>query len=88
MARRCTTVPGFGTCCAVAQKGQLGQAVPIRMSNGKVRCGECNVIQRAGGRGPGFRFRFRKNSECGIGPGGCPALAGGGGGQTLALPGF
>lgn len=79
MARRCTTVPGFGTCCRLAQAGQLGQPRPIPGSKG-ARCGKCDLITKSNGR-PGFRFRFQPNSACGIGPGGCPALVGGGGGQ-------
>lgn len=73
MARRCTTVPGFGACCRAAQAGQLNQPIPIPTPHG-TRCGECTVIRKRNGS-PGFKFRFHKNAQCGIGPGGCPALA-------------
>lgn len=89
MARRCTTVPGYGVCCRAAQQGMLGQVFRFATARGE-RCGECTPITRRNGR-PGFRFRFHRSAECGIGPGGCPALAsmaggGGGGGGMLALP--
>ena len=83
MARRCTTVPGYGTCCAVAQAGQLGQPRPVTLSNGKVRCVQCDVVTKRNGS-QGFRMRFHKNVQCGIGPSGCPALGTGTQG-TLAL---
>lgn len=76
MARRCTTVPGFGFCCAAAQAGQVGR--PVRTRNN--RCAQCDVITKRNGA-QGFRFRFLKSSVCGLGPGGCPALAGPGGSQ-------
>lgn len=83
MARRCTTVPGYGFCCAAAQQNALGR--PVRMTTGRgQRCVQCDQITKRNGQ-PGFRFRFHKNSQCGIGPGGCPALAGGQGG-VLGLP--
>ncbi len=81
MARRCTTVPGYGTCCRAAQQGLLGQNMRIATQHGE-RCARCDTIQRTKGKGPGFRFRFVKNSVCGIGPGGCPALAQAGAGNT------
>lgn len=82
MARRCTTVPGYGFCCAAAQQGQLNR--PVRMQTGRgQRCVECTQITKRNGR-PGFRFRFHKSQECGIGPGGCPALGGQGGQLPMA----
>ncbi len=90
MARRCTTVPGYGACCAAAQQGKLNQPVVMTDSRGHKRCLTCSVITKRNGS-PGFRARFQRNAACGIGPGGCPALAsaGGGGGQpTLQLPGY
>jgi hypothetical protein len=92
MARRCTTVPGFGKCCLAAQQGLLGRAFKFNDSRGNTRCGECTTRPsrsrdpRKAGRTV-FEFRFHKNAECGIGPGGCPYLTGAGAGQTtLALP--
>lgn len=83
MARRCTTVPGFGFCCQVAQQGLLGRPVRKQGVHGE-RCAQCDAITRRNGR-PGFKFRWHKSDQCGIGPGGCPALAQAQGG-TLALP--
>lgn len=90
MARRCTTVPGFGVCCRAAQQNLIGRPFQFNDSRGTARCAEC-TIERSQSKDPRkngrqiFRFRFHKNQECGIGPGGCPALAGGqqqiGGGQ-------
>jgi hypothetical protein len=54
------------------------------MSNGKVRCGQCDIITKRNGA-PGFKFRFHKGSACGLGPSGCPSLGGGAQG-TLSLP--
>lgn len=91
MARRCTTVPGFGICCTVAQQGNLGR--PFRYGPaGRERCAQCDVIQKTKNRGPGFRFRWHKSAQCGI-VSGCPALAQAGGqgqigGPVLSLPGF
>lgn len=88
MARRCTTVPGYGVCCSAAQQGILNQPFKMTTSNGHQRCAQCNQITKRNGQ-PGFQFRWHKNAQCGIGPGGCPALAGGGpqgGGGTLQLP--
>lgn len=76
MARRCTTVPGYGVCCAAAQQNILGQPFKFTTAGGHLRCGQCNQITRRNGQ-PGFQFRFHKNAQCGIGPGGCPALANG-----------
>lgn len=85
--RRCTTVPGFGACCRAAQAGLLGQPFRINTARGQ-RCMQCDIITKRNGS-PGFRARFHKSVQCGIGPGGCPALAqaGPGGGQMLQLPG-
>lgn len=74
MARRCTTVPGFGICCAAAQRGRIGKEFSFTDSKGHVRCAQCDIIQRTKNRGQGFRFRFLKNAVCQIGPGGCPSL--------------
>lgn len=93
MARRCTNVPGYGTCCRAAQQGLINRPMVITV-NGKQRCAECTVRQsrsrdpRKAGRQV-FDFRFHKSEQCGIGPSGCPFLAGGataGGGGRLALP--
>jgi hypothetical protein len=86
MARRCTTVPGFGVCCRAAQQGLANQVFKFTDSRGHVRCAECNIVGKRNGA-QGFRFRFHKNQECGIGPGGCPALAGPGTQGTLQLGG-
>lgn len=69
MARRCTTVPGFGVCCQAAQAGRLGQPIAVQTRTGQ-RCAICTPIQKRRG-GTGFQFRFRKDSECGI-VSGCP----------------
>jgi hypothetical protein len=86
MARRCTTVPGYGACCNALTSGvQSGQPFRMRTSNGGERCAVCTVVGTRKG-GQGFRFRWAKSQACGIGPHGCPALAGAGGmGQTLQL---
>lgn len=84
MARRCTTVPGFGTCCAAAQQGALGRPFTVG-AQGRQRCAQCDVITKRNGQ-PGFRFRWHKSSQCGI-VSGCPALTQGGGqGGMLQLP--
>lgn len=86
MARRCTTVPGFGTCCRAAQQGLTNTVFKMTDSRGIVRCAECAVVRSTSKRHPGanvFQFRWHKSAECGIGPGGCPALAGGAGGLGL-----
>lgn len=86
MARRCTTVPGFGFCCQAAQQNLLNQPVRMNTRTGQ-RCVECTQITRRNGR-PGFQFRFHKSQQCGIGAGGCPALGGAGaGGNLLSGPG-
>jgi len=92
MARRCTTVPGFGTCCRAAQQGLLNKPFQFTDSRGSVRCATCATRASTSRSHPGrtvFQFRFNKNETCGIGPGGCPALAQGGnapiGGNTLSL---
>jgi len=91
MARRCTTVPGFGACCRAATQGILNQPFRMMTSHGE-RCAVCTTHQstsrdpRKSGRTV-FQFRFARNATCGIGPGGCPALAQGGGGGPLTLPG-
>ena len=83
MARRCTTVPGYGTCCAAAQQGALGR--PFRVgAAGRERCAQCDVITKRNGQ-QGFRFRWHKSAQCGI-VSGCPALAQGGQGGMLQLP--
>ncbi len=84
MARRCTTVPGFGACCRAAQQGLIGQPMRIQTPHGE-RCAECNIITKRNGQ-PGFQFRWHKSVQCGIGPGGCPALATAGQGGQLQLP--
>lgn len=91
MARRCTTVPGFGTCCRAASQGLLNRPFQMTDARGNTRCAECTTDRstskdpRKNGR-PIFRFRFHKNAECGIGPHGCPYLAQGGGQGQIALP--
>ena len=91
MARRCTTVPGYGACCRAAQQGMLNRPFIMNTAHGQ-RCAECSTRQsqsrdpRKAGRTV-FMFRFHKSAECGIGPGGCPYLAGQGGTPTgPALP--
>jgi len=77
MARRCTTVPGFGTCCRAAQQGLLNKPFQFTDSRGNVRCATCATRSSTSRSHPGrtvFQFRFNKNETCGIGPGGCPAL--------------
>ena len=76
MGKRCVSTPGPGRCCQAMQSGvRPGQSFQFTDSRGHARCASCEVIQRTKGRGPGFRFRFLKGSVCGIGPGGCTALA-------------
>jgi hypothetical protein len=90
MPRRCTTTPGLGTCCRAAQQGLLNRPFIINTTHGQ-RCAECTT-DRSQSRDPRkagrtiFRFRFHRGTECGIGPGGCPFLQGGGGG-ALPAPG-
>lgn len=79
MARRCTTVPGFGVCCRAAQQNILNQPFKMTDSRGVTRCAECATVQSRSKKHPGktvFQFRFHKNTECGIGPNGCPYLGG------------
>jgi hypothetical protein len=89
--RRCTTSPGFGTCCRAAQQGLLNRPFQITDSKGNVRCAECTTAQsqskdpRKRGRTI-FLYRFHKNQECGIGPNGCPYLGQGGAQQQLGAP--
>lgn len=91
MARRCTTVPGFGVCCRAAQQGIANQVFKFTDRGGHQRCAECAIVQstsrdpRKAGRQV-FQFRFHKNSECGIGPGGCPALQGAGPAAGAGFP--
>jgi len=102
MARRCTTVPGLARCCQAAQQGLLNRPFRFTDARGNQRCAECST-DTSHSRNPAkagrpiFRFRFHKNQECGIGPGGCPYLGqqqGGqagmilGPGQPLVGPGF
>lgn len=84
MARRCTTVPGFGVCCRAAQQNLLNQPFKVAVAGRGERCAECTVITRKNGR-PGFHFRWHKSELCGIGPGGCPALAQAGGATQMGL---
>lgn len=81
MARRCTTVPGYGVCCAAAGQGILNQ--PFKMNvKGTTRCAECTQITKRNGQ-PGFRFRWQKSNVCGI-VSGCPNLGGAqAGGQNV-----
>lgn len=72
MARRCTTVPGYGACCQAAQAGRLNQPVRINTQHGQ-RCGVCTPVQKRNGQ-TGFRFRFAKSAECGLAAGGCPVV--------------
>ena len=81
MARRCTTVPGYGTCCRAASQGLLGRPFQMTDSRGSTRCAQCDTVAKTKGRGMGFRFRWHKNQECGIGPHGCPYLGAQGQGQ-------
>ena len=87
MARRCTTVPGYGVCCRAAGAGQLGTPVVIKTQHGS-RCGQCDLITKRNGS-QGFRFRFHKSSVCGLGPGGCPNIGGASAGQSqMQLPSY
>lgn len=90
MARRCTTVPGYGACCAAMQQGiQPGQPFRKPTANGGERCAVCRVVPSTSRKHPGrqvFQFRWAPGQQCGIGPGGCPTLNQGGGGQGFNLP--
>lgn len=104
MSRKvCRTEQGTGVCCTAAQQGLLNRPFKFTIQSGcmagQQRCGECQVVQSRSKKHPNtnvFQFRFHKNSECGIGPAGCAALAQGGPGarpqiapqSTLSLPGF
>ncbi len=84
MARRCTctSIPAAqSVCCHAAQQGLLGRVFTLQTRRG-ARCARCEAITRTNGR-PGFRFRFAHSAECGLGAGGCPALAGAGGGAQM-----
>ena len=88
MAKRCTNIPAAqSTCCVAAQRGILNQPFQFTDSRGTARCGQCSVVPSRSKRHPGqpvFHFQFLRRASCGLGPGGCPALAqqGGGGGQV------
>jgi hypothetical protein len=91
MARRCTTVPGFGACCAAYGRGvQSGQTFTFTDSRGHTRCASCTQ-RPSRSRNPAKQgrmvtdFRFHKGAECGLSPGGCPNVPGGGGGQGGGL---
>ena len=92
MSRRCTTVPGYGTCCRAAQQGLLNRPFQMTDSKGNTRCASCSTRQstsrdpRKAGRTV-FQFRFEKNTSCGIGPHGCPYIAGGQGQGQLQIGG-
>ena len=79
--RRCTTQPGIGACCRAAQQNLLNRPFRIQTANGTERCAICSTRQstskdpRKAGRTV-FNYRFAKNQQCGIGPSGCPYLAG------------
>jgi len=92
MARRCTTVPGYGLCCTAAQQNRLNQPIRINTTRGQ-RCGICSTHPSTS-RNPlkagktVFQFRFAPGASCGLGSGGCPVLGQGGAvpGQTTLLP--
>lgn len=97
MARKvCTKQPGQSVCCTAAQQGLTGRPFVFTVQSGcmagQQRCGQCDIVTSSSRKHPGarvFRFRFHKNASCGIGPSGCPALAGGGapaGGGGIQLP--
>jgi hypothetical protein len=78
----------------MSQGVRPGQVFTFTDSRGHQRCAACDVIQRSKGRGPGFRFRFHRGSDCGL-ISGCPALSQMGGaappmgitlGQTATIP--
>lgn len=78
MARKCTCThidPNQATCCRAAAAGRLGQPFVLQTPRG-TRCAQCDQIQKRNGQ-PGFRFRFAKSQNCGLGAGGCRALTGG-----------
>lgn len=88
MARKCTTVPGFGACCRAAQQGLLNRPFQMTDSRGNVRCAMCSTATSTS-RNPAKAgrtitvFRFQKNATCGIGPHGCPYLGQAGGQGAL-----
>lgn len=93
MAKRCTTVPGYGTCCSAIQQGIAKPNQPFRIQrpNGTERCAVCLVVPSKSKKHlgqPVFNFRWQKGQLCGIGPGGCPVLVQGGaaGGVGTILP--
>lgn len=81
MARRCTTVPGYGLCCRAAGQGLLNAPFRMTDSKGHQRCAECAQITKRNGQ-PGFQFRWHKGTECGI-VSGCPNLTGGTAGASI-----
>lgn len=87
MARRCTTVPGFGTCCNAFQSGvRSGQTFRVRTASGGERCAVCTIDRSKSKRHPGKPisvFRWAKSEACGLGAGGCPALNPGGNQQAI-----
>lgn len=101
MARRCTTVPGFGTCCRASQQGLTptggatgaGRAFTMTTHTGTTRCARCDVVASTSHKHPGrpvFKFQWVSGSApspvgCGLGPGGCPSLSAGGGQQGNIL---
>lgn len=81
MSRKvCTTQAGDSVCCVAAQRGLLGKPITFTTRTGAQRCGQCDVVPSqsrnpAKTGKPVFQFRFHSNSQCGIGPRGCAALA-------------
>lgn len=87
MARRCTTVPGFGICCRAAQQNLLNQDIKVQTARG-LRCARCSTVASQSKRHPGrtvFQFRFRPGAECGLSSGGCPVISGAQPGGQSAL---
>jgi hypothetical protein len=94
MPRRCTTTPGYGTCCRAAQAGLLNRVMKMDVgTSGRQRCAICtthastSTDPRKRGRTV-FQFRWVKNSDpqCGIGPSGCPYLGNQGNPQLTLQP--
>jgi len=76
MAKKCTcrSVPAAqSVCCIAATRGLLGRPFILQTARGP-RCAQCDAITRKNGR-PGFHFHFTQGQSCGLGAGGCPALA-------------
>jgi hypothetical protein len=76
MARKCTcrSVPAAqSVCCIAATRGLLGRPFILQTARGP-RCAQCDGITRKNGK-PGFHFHFTQGQSCGLGAGGCPALA-------------